>query len=244
MKNLLTLLATPSGAAYALFALGLLAAAFARTRRGSWWLLAASGLITVVFSSGMVAAAIMSPLEYSQPMLRQPGAFPEARHIVVLTGWASDDTALPLSGRMNASSAYRVLLALELYKERPDCDVIVSGEPVTARVMGDVLAKLGVPRDRLILEDKSLTTEASAANLKALLGNEFFFLVTSAGHLPRTLAAAEREGLQAIPAPTDFQLPKEWRDAEFSPRPESLAVSNLAIHEYLGSLWYALKREL
>lgn len=244
MKNLLTLLATPSGAAYALFALGLLAAAFARTRRGSWWLLAASGLTTVVFSSGMVAAAIMSPLEYSQPLLREPSAYPEARHIVVLTGWASDDTALPLSGRMNASSAYRVLLALELHKERPDSDVIVSGEPVTARVMGDVLAKLGVPGDRLILEDKSLTTEASVANLKALLGDDSFFLVTSAGHLPRTLAAARREGLHAIPAPTDFQLPQDWRNAEFSPRPESLAVSNLAVHEYLGSLWYALKQGL
>lgn len=244
MKNLITLLATPSGLAYALLALGMLAACFARTRKGSWWLLAFSGLITVVFSSGMVAAAIMSPLEYAYPALKNAAARPDARHIVVLTGWANDDGEMPLTGRYNSSTAYRVLMTLELYSERPDCDVIVSGSAETARLMGEGLVKLGLPRDKLLLENKSTTTAESVTMLKPLMGEEPFFLVTSAGHLPRTLSAMRKAGLQAIPAPTDHQLPMDWRRADWHPSPSSLLASDLAFHEYLGLVWYRLQGKL
>lgn len=231
----------PSGAAYLLFVLGLLACAWRGTRRASWWLLAASGTLTFVFSFGMTAAALMSPLEYAYPTVHDGRQFPEARHIVVLTGWAAEDANMPLSGRLSASAAYRILLALELFQDRPDCNVIVSGDVSTARTMGAVLAKLGVPRDKLMLEERSLTTAESALNLRPLVGDESFFLVTSAGHLPRAMGAIERQQLRAIPAPTDHQLPDQIRRAEPLPSPNSLAVSDLAIHEYLGRLYYRLR---
>jgi uncharacterized SAM-binding protein YcdF (DUF218 family) len=98
-----------------------------------------------------------------------------------------------------------------------------------------------VPRDRLRLEDKSITTAESAAKLPPLVGREEFFLVTSAGHLPRSLAAFSKQGLAAIPVPTDHQMPKDWRRAEARPAPNTLVISDLAIHEYLGRLWYRLK---
>lgn len=240
MRALASLVA-PSGAAFALFALGMLTCFFARTRKASWWLLAASGTITLLFSSGMTAAALMSPLEYQYAAVHEPAKYPEAKHIVVLTGWAADDPAMPLTGRLGASSAYRVLMALELHRDRPDCDVIVSGDEPTARIMGEALVKLGVPADRLRLEVQSLTTAASATNLKALVREEPFFLVTSAGHLPRAIAATEKAGLAAIPIPTDHQLPQDWRRAELRPTPSALTVSDLAIHEYLGRLWYVLR---
>ena len=231
----------PSGAAYLLFVLGLLACAWRRTRRASWWLLAASGTLTFVFSSGMTAGSLMSPLEYAYPTVHDGRRFPEARHIVVLTGWAADDPNMPLSGRLSASAAYRILMALELFHDRPDCKVVVTGDPTTTQTMGDVLAKLGVPRDKLVLEGRSLTTAESAVNLGPLVDGELFFLVTSAGHLPRAMEAIERQHLRAIPAPTDHQLPHQWSRAEPWPSPNSLAVSDLAIHEYLGRLYYRLR---
>jgi uncharacterized SAM-binding protein YcdF (DUF218 family) len=231
----------PSNAAGALFALGILAYLFASTRRASWWLLATSGVVTLVFSSGMTAAALMSPLEYQYDSVHQPTAYPQAKHIVVLTGWAADDPAMPLTGRLSASSAYRVLMALELHRDRPDCDVIVSGDETTARIMGAALVKIGVPVERLRLEDRSPTTAASAAHLKPLVGGDQFFLVTSAGHLPRSIAAMEKAGLAAIAVPTDHQLPRDWRRAALPPSPSSLTVSDLAVHEYLGRLWYQLR---
>lgn len=231
----------PSGAAYLLFVLGLLACAWRSTRRASWWLLAASGALSFVFSSGKIAATLMSPIEYAYPTVHDGRKFPEARHIVVLTGWATDDREMPLSGRLSAAAAYRVLLALEIYHDRPDCNVIVTGDRITAQTMGALLAKLGVPNEKVVLEERSLTTAESAINLRPLVRDEPFFLVTSAGHLPRAMAAMERQQLRAIAAPTDHQLPHRWSKAEPWPSPNSLGVSDLAIHEYLGRLYYRLR---
>lgn len=237
----LAVLALPSGMAYFLFVVGLLAYFSTRTRKLSWWLLATSGTITLFFSSGMTAAALMSPLEYEYPSVQEPAKYPNATHIVVLTGWASDDAAMPLTGRLGSSAAYRVLMTLELHRDRPDCDVIVSGDATTARIMGEALVKLGVPANQLRLESESFTTGESAANLRPLLGGDAFFLVTSAGHMPRSIAAFAKQGLVAIPVPTDHQLAQDWRHAEARPSPSTLVISDLAIHEYLGRLWYRMR---
>ena len=244
MTNLLSTLATPSGVAYLLLLLGLLTVLSARTRRASWWLLAGSGLVSVVFSSGMVASALMSPLEYAYPRLQDARAHADVRRIVVLTGWAGDDRDMPLTGRLGVSSAYRVLMALELHSERPDCELIVSGNRQTAQIMGEALVKLGVPAEQLRLEDQSTTTAQSADMLKPMLQGDPFFLVTSAGHMPRALGVLRKQGLNPIPAPTDHQLPRQWLRAEWTPRPSSLAASDHAMHEYVGLVWYRLQGEL
>lgn len=237
-------LVVPSGMAYALLVLGMLSSAWRRTRRASWPLLAAAGGIALIFSSGMTAAALMGPLEYAYPALHEPQRHAEARHIVVLTGWATDDRDMPLTGRFGTSTAFRVLHALELFRGRPDCNVVVSGDPTTAHIMGQALLELGIPAAKLQLETRSHTTAESADHLVALVGNDQFFLVTSAGHLPRSMEAMRRSGLNAIPAPTDHKLSRDWRRADWNPRPASLAISDLAIHEYLGRLWYRLRAAL
>jgi uncharacterized SAM-binding protein YcdF (DUF218 family) len=238
--SLLTHFLLPSGLACVLLVLGLATRLWKKAERASWWLLAASGAMTVLFSSGKVAAALTSPLEYAHPTLREVNQQPPVRHIVVLTGWASNDEDMPLSGRMNSASAFRVLLALELYGACKDCEVIVSGTATATHIMGELLHKLGVPQERLHLDDDSDSTAASASHLEAFVGEAPFFLVTSAGHMPRSVAAFHLRGLQPIPAPTDHQLPKDWRRAEWLPRAESLVASNLAVHEILGLLWYRL----
>lgn len=237
--SILAAVAVPSGFACFLYVLGL-AAALLRRRAWSWGLFAASGTVAALFSSGLVAAALMSPLEYVFPRIdtsRHPGV----HRIVVLTGWATDNPELSLTDRLNDSSAYRVLLTLELWRERPDCSVIVSGSRTTARVMAEALEKLGIPRERIVLEDHGDSTAESAAALGNLVGGEAFFLVTSAGHMPRSMAAMQRHSLQAIPAPTEHEQPREWWRAEWRPTAASLAVSDLAVHEYLAILWERLR---
>lgn len=243
MASILGALLVPSGLAYVLFVLGLLARFRERWRRLSWGLLAASGAITLICSSGAVATVLMSPLEYEHPAVYDIRAYPNIEHIVVLTGYAADDPQMPLTGRLNYSSGFRVMMALELQAQCRTCDVIVSGSPTTATVMGDALVGLGLPKDRLLLETASKTTEASAINLKPML-SEPFFLITSAGHMRRSLAVLEEQGLEPIPVPTDYQGPKDWRNAELRPSPQSLFASDLAMHEYIGWLWYRLKGAL
>lgn len=240
MASILGALLIPSGLAYSLFVLGLLTAIRAQWRRLSWCLLALSGAIALLFSSGNVATALLSPLEYEYPAVHDTRAHADIQHIVVLTGYASDDPNMPVTGRMHYSAAFRVMMALQLQRGCEGCDVIVSGGPVTAKVMGESLLALGLPPERLKLESASDTTADSAVNLKPMLDGPFF-LVTSAGHLRRSMAVLQKQGLQPVPVPTDYQGPKDWRNADERPSPQSLYTSDLAIHEYIGLVWYRLK---
>jgi uncharacterized SAM-binding protein YcdF (DUF218 family) len=240
MASIIGAMLVPSGLAYVLFILGLLTCLHVRSRRFSWGLFVASGTITFVCSSGMVATALLSPLEYEYPAIHDRQAYPSIDRIVVLTGYAADDPDMPLTGRLHFASGFRVMMALQLQRQCATCEVIVSGDPTTAKVMGDALVALGLPKERLVLETASKNTAASAVNLRPLV-REPFFLITSAGHMRRSIAVLEANGLLPIPVPTDYQGPKDWRNAELHPSPQSLFAADLAVHEYIGLVWYRLK---
>jgi uncharacterized SAM-binding protein YcdF (DUF218 family) len=105
------------------------------------------------------------------------------------------------------------------------------------------LIQFGVPSPAIVLEETSRSTAESAVNVGMLLRehDDPFFLVTSAGHMPRSLAVFRKQGLEPIPVPIDHQLPKDWRKANLAPRPAALVVSDLAVHERLGLLWYRIR---
>jgi uncharacterized SAM-binding protein YcdF (DUF218 family) len=60
----------------------------------------------------------------------------------------------------------------------------------------------------------------------------------------RSLAVLKAQGLEPIPVPTDYQGPKDWRNAELRPSPQSLFASDLAMHEYIGWVWYRVKGDI
>ena len=232
---------SPSGLVYALCLAGLASLPWTRTRRFSLPLLAPAALLIVVFSSGKTATALMSPLEYAYSARIDPAQHPEVRDIVALTGWAADDPDMPLTGRGQCDLGLRLLRVLELKRQCAECRVIVSGTPTTARIMGDILRELGVPDAQLTIDGNAPHTDISARNLRPLVGTRPFFLVTSGGHLPRTLEAMKKNGLAPIPMPTDHQMPREWSRAKWEPSSTSLVVSDRAVHEYLGWAWYRLR---
>lgn len=239
MRSLVSALLTPSNLVYLLATAGLLMIAWRKVRRWSLPLLAASSAMNLVLSSGWIAGALISPLEYSHPTLKEIS--PSVRYIVALTGWAADDNEMPPSGRLNASSAYRTMLAVELANRCRECQVIVSGEPFTASLMREVMIGLGLDPHRVAVEGSSKTTAESAEHLRPLVGESSFILVTSAGHMPRALQAMKERSLRAIPAPTDHKLPHNWREAHLTPSPFALDVTNLAVHEYVGRIWYGIR---
>lgn len=230
----------PSGFVAVLALVGIAALAFRRTRRLACVPLAAAGALLLLFSNGLIATSLMSPLEYAYPAMQDPQRHPEARAIVVLTAYAADDANMPLSSRLSYSSALRVLEAANLFARRPDCQVIVSGDATAARIMGEQLRGLGVPEDHLLIDAVAGDTAASATNLRAALAGRPVFLVTSAGHMKRAVGVFRKQGVVPIPAPTDFQLPRSVRHAEWDYSPFHLQASDLAVNEYLALAWYRL----
>jgi len=78
-----------------------------------------------------------------------------------------------------------------------------------SEVMADGLVRLGVPRDRLLLETRSHNRREQAANTAELLrkrGTKRFVLVTASGHMPRTLSAFRARGLDPIASPSSLRV--------------------------------------
>jgi uncharacterized SAM-binding protein YcdF (DUF218 family) len=209
------------------------------TRRRGPFVVAAAAALLLIFSSGKTATWLLSPLEYAHPRVVDQSA--QAQAIVVLSGYAADDLDMPLSSRANSSALYRIVEAVHLWRQCQSCTVIVTGFDPTVKVMIEVLASLGIPQSQLHADNQAANTAASAANMQTLLSGKKIYLVTSAGHMTRSLGVFTKQGLNAIPAPTDFQLPKKVSHAMWRPLPFHLSCSDAAIHEYVGIWWYRLR---
>lgn len=108
-----------------------------------------------------------------------------------------------------------------------------------ARAMAIFLTDLGVPAQAMLLEESSRNTRQNAAFSAALLkarGIDRVLLVTSALHMPRAMALFRAQGLQVIPAPTDFEANQELPPGLLAwlPDPPALDASGRAMKEIVG----------
>ena len=162
------------------------------------------------------------------------------KNIVVMAGYALDEKYYPVSSKVNSSSLFRLVEANRLWRLDTERRIIITGKENVPRIMQSVLEEMGVPRDKIIIENNSVNTHASAKHVSAVISDRSFLLVTSAGHMPRTVAAFKKLNLSPIPAPTDYQVGKDPLSSNLFPAAQHLVFSELAIHEYLGLLWYRL----
>ena len=212
-----------------------------RGRRVAPYVLSGALLLLLIVSSGKTAAALFAPLEYAYSKASAPAAdSPTA--IVVLAAYAADDPNMPLSTRPNSSAMFRIVEAVHLWRACQRCTVIVTGLHPTTKVMAESLASLGVPNAQIRIDSGAINTAGSAANLRNSLGDQPFYLVTSAGHMPRSMGVFLKHGLHPTPAPTDYHVPKNLSQANWSPSSLALQLSDLAMHEHLGLLWYKADR--
>ena len=107
-----------------------------------------------------------------------------------------------------------------------------------AQAMRLVLIDFGVPESAMILEEGARNTRENASKTKALIGEQRAALVTSAFHMPRSIATFEKEGLRVDAFPTDFNVDPDvsalW--ARLLPNSGSLGASEAAIKEYIALL--------
>jgi uncharacterized SAM-binding protein YcdF (DUF218 family) len=238
MLEILGSLVLPSSIVLALSILGLLLCGHRRTRGAALVSFAAAGVVLVVFSCGKTATFLLSPLEYRYPRAPEHA---DVGAIVVLAAYADDDANMSLSDRPNQAALHRIVEAVLLWRQCEQCLVVVSGGSPTTEVMTDTLLALGVPRERVRIDSTAGSTAASAASVRRLLGDTPFYLVTSGGHMPRSMAAFARVGLHPVPAPTDRRQPKDVASAVWTLSPFHLECSDLAVHELVGLWWYRIR---
>ena len=137
---------------------------------------------------------------------------------------------------------------LRLYNKIKNPKIITSGyegrgtipEAIkTAKVLQDI----GIDKKNIIIHPKPKDTQEEAIKIKSVLKDTPFILVTSAYHMPRAMMIFKKEGLNPIPAPTNFLI-KDSDKLLSLPNGYSLYKTKRAWHEYIGILWIKLKDKL
>lgn len=162
-------------------------------------------------ASPLTADYLMEVLERDYPP-RAAASLPRAPAMVVLGGSTRGDASVEQGADLNGQ-ADRLVFAADLYRQGKAPLVLVSGgsaghQRPEAREMADILAVMGIPGRAMVLEELSRNTYENAyygAQLLQQRGIERVLLVTSAFHMERARRAFAAQGIEVIPAATDYQ---------------------------------------
>jgi len=215
----------------------------------------ASLAVLLVCGNGWLVGALTKHLEWQNLPL---DPVPHANAILVLSGGIHD--RIPPRPTVEVGEAGdRMLYGAYLFREGKAPHIICTGNvgkggiaPRPAALgMAEFLKMLGIEESAILTETKSESTHEHAVNLYPVFQERGFtniLLVTSAIHMPRSLATFRRlcPGVDFIPAPTDFRsterIPSPWYRQlnALIPTPSHLLRFSEASHEYLGIAYYKL----
>lgn len=227
-------------------------------RKPKWrkWAFLLATLLIWLGGNGWVTGALLKSLEWQYLPLAE---IPQAEAIVVLGG-GTQPFVYPRSGPEVDDAGDRIIYGARLYREGKAPLILVTGGRLpwsfspegAAHEMADLMTFMGVPEDMILLEEESANTYENAIFTKDILepmGITRIILVTSAFHMPRSVAVFEKQGFDVIPAPTDFIITEFNEDLPFSqiwpnylfsifPTAANLNQTTLALKEYIGILTY------
>jgi len=180
---------------------------------------------------------------------------PAGRTAVVLLGSGSHQFRDWTDGQfvvVDRIAASRLLEAARVYRLL-DADFIVSSGGLirptprtwpSGLAMAEDLVRLGVPRDRIIVEAESMTTRHEAVLVKELLRThpvDHVVLVTSQFHMLRSVGTFRAAGVEVIPAiAREPQGVDEWWE-KLIPTDKGMDESGMAAHELAGIVAYAVR---
>ncbi len=240
LQKLLSVLLNPLVAGLVFLAI----AVWRRKQRDARFFAVVSALLIFGSATPLVEQLLAAPLEAGLiPHQRTRGEL-EPSAIVVLSGAYKATPSRQLWDEMNVSTLRRTLEGIRLAKMYPKALLHMSGgdpwqkaPPATA--MAELAVQMGIDAKRLRIERHSRNTNDQAVALASAVRGTPFLLVTSAYHMPRSVALFRAAGAQPIAAPTDFISSADYRFAlqDVIPNGTALAGTEAAIHEYVGMLW-------
>jgi uncharacterized SAM-binding protein YcdF (DUF218 family) len=172
---------------------------------------------------------------------------------MIILGGAEDSRADPpreLAGLNEA--AERVTEAVALSRRFPAARVVFSGgsgailttlspESVT---MGRLLEALGVPKERLTLENRSRDTYENAVFTKRLVNpqpGERWLLITTGWHMPRAMGCFRQAGFAVEAWPVDYRTSGRVDFWPHNAIPDGLRQMDFIMREYVGLVMYYVR---
>ncbi|NEP60419.1 MAG: YdcF family protein [Symploca sp. SIO2G7] len=257
LSKLIPLLVYPLGLSCLLLILAM--AGLWKTPRRSLVEIAAALLILFCSSNPLVASTLVKTLEWRY---LPPDPVPTAEAIVVLGG-STRPHSPPRPWVEVQEAGDRVLYGVKLYQDGIAPLIVFSGGRIRwkdaadkseAEDMTEIALAMGVPERNILREDESLNTYQNAVNTAQILTQrqiDTILLVTSAIHMPRSVAIFKKQGFKVTPAPTDYWVSRESLAAmrgvsigtfiNVLPDTEALDFFTRALKEYIGLGIYRLR---
>lgn len=246
LKHIVSCLLLPPGI-FILFLLAITVRALARKR----W---EPGLLAFLLAAALYALSIQPVADRLLRGLEARYAIPAEPQgdVIVLLGGGVYGAANDLTGIGFPSEEMlpRIVTAARLQR-RLEVPVVVSGGKVfghsatEAPIVGRVLADLGVPPGKIVLEGRSRDTSENARYTKRVLDAMKVrrpLLVTSAFHMRRSVMAFGKAGIAVTPVPSGFRTwagrTTGWTD--YMPSSATLLHSSIALREYLALAWFGI----
>lgn len=202
--------------------------------------------ITAVFyllSTAVVSELLLGSLESRY----EPPSEVVGDAVIMLGGGATADTRdVDGLGNLSGSAANRLLTAARLQKKL-DVPIILSGGQVyadsgrEAQIAKRMLLSLGIPADKIMIEDQSLNTKQNAQFVHKLLNEQGYrkpILVTSAFHMERSVLNFHKENIDIVPYPSDYMVNKNhvFHYNKLAPSADALCGNYIFFREWLGIL--------
>jgi uncharacterized SAM-binding protein YcdF (DUF218 family) len=257
LSKFLPLFIYPLGLASLLLFLVLL---FWKKRKTALFFLIAAFFVLLLGGNKYIAYSLAKSLEwqYLPPTQLEP-----ADAIVVLGG-ATEPALYPRQEVDLNSAADRLIHGAQLYKDGVAPNVLLSGGNIDfftldssspAEDMLSIMEMLGVPTESIWLQGSSQNTYEDALYSCQILkgkGASRIVLVTSATHMPRSVAVFKKQGCEVIPSATDFTVTEAaWNNLWHSdfkeflinlvPNYSNLSLTTKTLKEYIGYFIYQLK---
>ncbi len=257
LSKLLPLFVYPLGLAIVLISVALVAMPHHKGKARKWpkLLIGLALSILLVSSSRPASDWLVGSLEQQNI---PTGNLPKADAIVVLGGGTRPKIS-PRPWVEVAEAGDRIIYGARLFLEGKAPLLIVSGGRAEwlgeggnpeSEDMTAISTALGVPTTAIAQDATSLNTRENAVNVKAILqqrGLKNILLVTSALHMPRSLAIFRKLEIEAIAAPTDFLTVSNTNEKglagtlfDLLPDAEALKNTTNALKEVVGMIIYRL----
>jgi uncharacterized SAM-binding protein YcdF (DUF218 family) len=248
-SKLFGFLTTPSNVIAVVCAIGVLLLA-TRWRSCGARLASFGVVLMLVCGFSPLGNIMLLPLTERFPAWHDTGRVPDG--IVILGGSINPELTVARGAPEINASAERMTTAAVLARRYPNARIVLSGgnsnplhpQSTEAEVGRQFLENLGVPPGQIVMEDRSRTTFENAKFTRDLVHpkpGEYWLVVTSAYHMPRSIGAFRAVGFDVDAYPVDWRT-RGWRDAwiPFDTVADGLLRLDTAVHEWVGLISYRL----
>lgn len=227
----------------------------ARLARCGQWLGASAFVLLVALGWEPLPDAVLRQLESVYPAV-PPGTPLDGYEGVIVLGGALEPSYVWTTPNQSAlnDAAERMTEVLPLLRRQPNLRVLFTGGegeifathlPEAARAK-QFFINQGIPAKQLLFESASRTTYENALLSKSVPGvnpAKPWLLLTSAWHMPRSMATFKSLGWQVTAYPVDFRSGQSTPWSQYNMN-QGVSKWKTALHEWFGLFAYRLSGRL